>query len=251
MMPMPVRSDPPGHAHARAAFLHLLGGNPNYFGNLTRSVHPPVTRVVADTTYEEIRSVAVHPTLRTIHVSLEVKRPSGYRGSRLDHGSVEHLRLHADLGSGWVDLGATRIRVFNDHVPDGSRRGGGPASRYVVSVACASEALRGRSGAVRLRAILAWEVEPPAGEADWLPVWGNVVDEQIWLAPSGVRRLDIASVAPRSELPLDIYIEPTMRHALRARRDMWSNPVDPDRDPVAELGLANVALFVSAEDDWR
>jgi hypothetical protein len=252
---MPEYTGANRYAIERTAFLKLVATNPNYFGNLTESPLPAVRRIVADTTYEQISGIAVHSTLHTFQVTVEVKRPTGYRGQLLDAGSTEHVRLYADFGTGWEDLGATHFRVYDDHVPSDGPDAPGMSLGYVVSLVCEPRRLEQRSGMARVRAILSWEVPPPPNNAAWCPVWGNVVDEHVWIArrTSGVP--DFTEVlGPADELPIEVYVEPRL---IPRGRSPFGTPLADSpvsvRQPAATPGtplrvatpFSSAAVFVS------
>jgi hypothetical protein len=65
-----------------------------------------------------------------------------------------------------------------------------------------------------VRAILSWQVQPPAGQPDWLPVWGNRLDGRIQIRPrpsifqdvTDLLDLDVVKLPPwyKDVLPLAI-----------------------------------------------
>src|SRR5574337_568418 len=63
----------------------------------------------------------------------------------------------------------------------------------------------------KVRGILSWNTVPPAGpaNANWLPVWGNVLDRHIQIKPRGPFLVDIADslgIDPKMKLPLELEV---------------------------------------------
>src|SRR5574337_243684 len=64
----------------------------------------------------------------------------------------------------------------------------------------------------KVRGILSWNTVPPAGpaNANWLPVWGNVLDRHIQIKPLPQRTVvDLAhalGIDPKIKLPLELEV---------------------------------------------
>ncbi len=174
-------SDSPTHEVelSRSRFRTLLAANPNHFGTLApgqlSELFQPVEPKQSDTRYEEIGCVAYSPELDRLEATIVVKLPFGYSGGPCTLGSVEYVRFFVDFGTGWVDAGAAATRVYD--VPVGRDCADRPDHPYVHTVGvvltplrkfCASPVLP------RVRAILSWQDEPTAGDAGYIPVWGEV-----------------------------------------------------------------------------
>jgi len=161
----------------RAQFRALIAKNPNYFGNLPDSTLKAVNKIVANTGFEELTELGYNPRLRQLTASFDLKKSSGYGGDLCSDGSAEYVRFYVDLGSGWQDAGLVATDVFD--IPadkDCARKNIHPLS-YSVELPysprrrwCTSPQLP------KARAILSWNVAPPAGQPDWKPVWGGVRD---------------------------------------------------------------------------
>lgn len=164
--------------HERANFKALLLANPNHFGNMPGLGFPVVKALSQKTTYEELTCIGLHPQGNRLEAVVNVKRHSGYGGGTCTDGSVEYVRFFVKRPAGWHDLG---VATFTSHdLPAASPL---PVS-YSVEMAmdearwfCTTENI------VEVRGILSWNVEPPAGNPDWTPTWGNVLDVKVQVAP--------------------------------------------------------------------
>ena len=169
----------------RSNFRTLLSGNPNYFGNLPGSTFKLVKKVASNTTYEELSSLGYNPHQKRLFATLDVKKTGGYSGDLCDDGSNEYVRFFVDFGGGWVDAGVVATDV---HDIDGGKD-------------CANKVLHPLAYSVELpysparkwctvpqlpkvRAILSWNVEPPAGNPNFIPVYGNVIECDIQIDKS-------------------------------------------------------------------
>jgi hypothetical protein len=221
---------------SRSAFRTLLAANPNYFGTLKDSQLGELFEAVedkqSDTQFEEIGCVSYSPELDRLEATIVVKQPVGYSGGPCTTGSVEHVRFFVDFGSGWVDAGVAATRVYDVST---NRDCAGELDHpyvHVVGVVltpvrkfCASPVLP------RVRAILSWEVEPTAGDPDYIPVWGEVQEDHIqirprrWFFPADI--LDL--IAPH------VQIDPgTIADLIDV--DLLPSP-PPEPDPVGPVAL--------------
>ena len=166
----------------RAHFRALLALNPNYFGTLAQAPLAPVMPKAGDTTYEEIGCVGFHPQARRLDAVIFVKQPSGYGGGLCSAGTPECVRFYLsfDHGKTWVDQGSASCTVYDvDAAATHQQR-----LEYAVSVPCAPpQKFCATDNQVLARAILSWNVCPPPGQPDWVPVWGEVHDTHIEVQP--------------------------------------------------------------------
>ncbi len=162
---------------ARSNMKALLLANPNYFGNLKESKYQPVLNIQGDTAYESIGCVGFNPQLSRLEAEVNIKQDSGYEGDVCSGGSTEFVRFYLsyDGGATWLDQGVTSFAVYD--VP------GPKPLEYDASLQinppehfCFFENLP------TVRAILSWNVAPPANSPDWPPIWGQVVDARIQVA---------------------------------------------------------------------
>jgi hypothetical protein len=173
--------------HERLNFRSLLLANPNYFGNITQSKFNAVAAIVGNTTYEELASVGFHSQQHLLNAVVYIKLPSGFNGNICTSGSEEYVRFYAsyDGGKAWTDLGVTSFTAFD--IPETP---GKPFVKleYAVALPFAPRAkLCFLDNFVLVRAILSWSVPPPPNDPGFKPVWGNVHDTTVEVAP--LRRL--------------------------------------------------------------
>jgi hypothetical protein len=171
-------------AKERATFKSLVAKNPNYFGNLEKSKFKPVKKIVTDTFFEQATCVGFNPQTNFLEATIAVKRPTGYAGDLCHAGSTEYVRFYLDYGNGWEDQGLTGVQVHD--IPNSRDCEGRPDKplTYVASLRidprrdCCTEPVL-----PRIRAILSWQWMPPANQPNWKPVWGNVLECAIQIAP--------------------------------------------------------------------
>ena len=190
-----------GPPKERAHFKKLLALNPNYFGNLEGSEFSPVKKIVGNTTYEEVTCVGYNPPLSLLEATVQIKRPGGYNGTLCTPGSTEYVRFFVDYGSGWIDAG---LASFNAHdIPnalDCAKKGDKPLS-YVVTLPLDPHRRVCRQPVLpKVRAILSWQLPPAAGNPNWPPVWGNVLDDHVQIKPRRPIFADVLEVIPPDAL---------------------------------------------------
>jgi len=162
--------------HERSNFKLLMLENPNYFGNLAY-IFPefkPVKVIANNTKYEELRCVGYNPSSRMLEAVVHIKQSFGYNTGICGQGSKEYVRFFIDWDNNgnWQDVGMVSFTVYNII--------GAKPLEYAVTlmldaknVPCSIEKLP------RVRAILSWNQQPPAGNPNYTPVWGNVIDSRI------------------------------------------------------------------------
>ena len=156
----------------RGRFLPLLLANPNYFGNLQDSPFKPVKKIVANSSYEELKCIGFNPQLNLLEGVVWIKRNTGYNGGICTNGSLEYVSffLSYDNGATWLSQGTTSFPVYD--VP------GPHPLEYAVSVAIQPDRkFCFENNLPLVRAILSWST-PPAGP-NTVPVWGSVVETRI------------------------------------------------------------------------
>ncbi len=165
----------------RLQFKELLLGNPNYFGNFPHFGGAVVKPISTNTEYEHLACVGLSPGgffgTGLLEAVINISQHSGYGSNACGAGSIEYVRFFVQQGTAWHDLGAASVHVFDlaSTLP----------LSYAVSVDfneprkfCTTENI------MNVRAILSWQWEPPAGDADFKPVWGNVIEAQVQVAPA-------------------------------------------------------------------
>ena len=168
----------------RINFKKLLSTSPNYFGSLGKKEKGVVKAIAYNVGYEEITAIGYNPATEIMEATIHVKRPYGFGGNLCSGGSNNYVRFYLDYGSGWQDQGFAGIN--NHDIPtnkDCTKKDEKPLS-YVVSLKldpkkefCEKPVLP------KARAILAWNVIPPANTPDYPPVWGNVYECNIQIGP--------------------------------------------------------------------
>lgn len=172
----------------RSAMLNHIALNPNHFGNLSelkiKGLPDAVFKKIGDTSFEELTCVGLNPQTDMLAAIVRIKQGGGYSGGPCTDGSFEYVRFFIDYGTGWVDSG---MAAFNIH-----DLGFADDLCYAVSVKISPAIRRACNRAPvlpRVRAILSWNVAPPANLPDWHPVWGNRLERQVQIRPRN--RIDI------------------------------------------------------------
>jgi hypothetical protein len=216
---------------SRSSFRSLIAANPNHFGSFPDIGLDVVEPKAGDTTYESLSCVGYSQRLDRIEATVVVPREFGYSGGLCSQGSFEYVRFHVDYGSGWSDAGLAAIAVHD--IPAGKDCRG--QDTHPLSYVCGIDHAPKRDWCgspvmPKVRAILSWEVAPPAGQPDWTPVWGDVHDCRVTIAPRRFVLGDIAAKIPAevlTEIPSYLLEVPPL-------------PV-PNPDPLPVLGLAELS----------
>ncbi len=167
----------------RQHFTQLLLENPNYFGTLPDSNLEAVQKIQYDTRYEQLECIGVFPEESTIAGTFKVKLPNGFRGGLCTPGSQEYFRFFIDWDNDGdftdfnEDLG---IASLNVHDILEVKKG---ALCYAVCKNFKSpQSSCHYPLVVRARVILSWQI-PPTGP-NFIPVWGNVLECWVQIAPT-------------------------------------------------------------------
>jgi hypothetical protein len=183
---------------------------------------------------------------------IQVKKSSGYSGDICDPGSREYVRFYVDLHDNGIlhDAGLASVRVHD--IP------GAKPLCYAVFLDfepfrkfCFSENI------VRVRAILSWNVPPPANTPNFVPVWGNRLDAQVQIRPRRlfqfsefIKELEVAKVKLTPAIqPLINSIEPTVQLetaselslSIEQKRKLYQDEV-----PVQRFAFPEALQLVSA-----
>ena len=180
---------------ARKNIKALLLGNPNYFGTMKESKLPAVLKIKGDTTYESIGCVGYNPQLNRLEAEVNIKLDGGYDGGVCTNGSLEYVRFYLshDGGATWQDQGITSFRVYDTVGPK--------PLEYDASLQInPTELLCFAQNLPTVRAILSWNVPPPANSPNWPPIWGQVVDTRIQIA--GLQLLPLKDLLQEAKLKL-------------------------------------------------
>lgn len=145
----------------------------------------PILAAQGSTRYEKLECLGYSPGPREALVgTVRVNLPFGYSGGPCTAGSREFVTFWADFdqnGSFETCLGQTSVNVHDfDPLPEGGLE-------YAVYLPFDFGPYRQKCKAgpriVPIRAILSWNVQPPCGNPNFVPVWGNRMETTILLAP--------------------------------------------------------------------
>jgi hypothetical protein len=128
-----------------------------------------------NTFYEDLGCVGLQPQFNKLEAVVYINRHSGYGGDLCSTGSREYVRFYLsyDNGATWEDQGITSFNVW-DLPFEGDRL------EYAVSLDIhPSEKFCLTENLPLARAILSWNVPPPAKTPDYPPYWGKVVDAHV------------------------------------------------------------------------
>jgi hypothetical protein len=180
----------------RKQFKSLVLGNPNYFGTFSKFGGKVIKGLSGDTTYEQLTCLGLNQGSALLEGVINIKQSSGYGTGACGAGTIEYVRFFVDDGSGWHDLGLSSVQVFDLPAPL-------PLS-YAVSVDF-SEAKKfcSTENIVHVRAILSWEWAPTPGDAAFIPVWGNVVNAEVQVAPRLLLEVPISELIAEKTISID------------------------------------------------
>ncbi len=153
-----------------------------------------------NTTYEEIGCVGYQPEFNRLEAVIYVKKPTGFGGPLCSAGSTEYVRFFVSWDGGpWEDQGVTSFTAYD--IPEAAEHRLEYAATLEISP---KRKLCFRSNLVRARAILSWNLEPPAGDESFTPPWGNVHDTVIQIDPLKLIPLHELVAEAKLELPDEI-----------------------------------------------
>jgi hypothetical protein len=166
---------------ARHRLRALLLANPNHFGKVPAASFVSVLKIQEDTTYECISCIGYDPQCEQLCATIDIKQAFGYSGDAFTNGSEEFVRFYLsyDGGAKWLDQGMRSVSVFDAHLPRS-------LEHKVTLEVIPEKELSSERFPLKVRAILSWISPPPAGAPNWTPVWGNVVESNIWREDSQV-----------------------------------------------------------------
>jgi hypothetical protein len=197
----------------RVDFKHLMIANPNYFGTFPEVNLKPVKPMKGNTKYEELRCIGFYPDSDLLEAIIDVKLSYGYKGSLCQSGSFEYVRFYVDWnGNGDFsdagdDAGIAGVIVHDIPGGDAACVDKTKPLSYAVSVKIDPKKFPCTlPNLVRVRAILSWDTPPPAGNPNYPPVWGNVLEKWIQIKPKKFLVKDIVKVADLEKLK----VEPSM-----------------------------------------
>ncbi len=163
----------------REKFRALLLKNPNYFGNIKVSPFPPEKVITKNTKYEECKCLGFNPQSNKLEAVVHIKQDYGYGGGVCSGGTQEYVRFYIDwdLTNTWQDLGIVSFTVYD--TPGKPK----PLEFDVTLEITPNKKFCWIENLPKVRAILEWNNPPPPNDPAHLPVWGNVRDARIQIAP--------------------------------------------------------------------
>ncbi|WP_010522472.1 hypothetical protein [Aquimarina agarivorans] len=167
--------------------LNLLS-NLNYYGNLDPNIFgKPVKTIVFSNTYEELKCISYHPENKELRASVFIKNQSGYLGSHCKSGSTEYVRFYIDYNNdnSWEDLGLSSFKIHDIEDHKGLCYGLKLKINPKITNSCAQTPVL-----PNVRAILSWNIDPPAETPNFTPVWGSVIEARIQIAPKAKFQID-------------------------------------------------------------
>lgn len=187
----------------RVRFRRLLAANPNYFGTAPEIGFDAVSPKQGDSSYEGLSCVGYSTERDRLEATVEIRRPFGYSGGLCANGSFEHVRFYVsyDGGASWDDAGMVSTKVHDLPAAEDCRGDRVHPLSYVVGLDyrprrrwCFWPVLP------LVKAILSWEIMPPAGQPDWSPIWGDRRSCHVQVRPRPFFLFDIADRLPKKLL---------------------------------------------------
>jgi hypothetical protein len=164
----------------RSQFRLLLAKNPNYFGTIADSPLKAVAKIASNTSYEQLTCVGYNLDQSKLEATVQIKKPAGYGGDLCKDGTIEYVRFFLDYGAGWEDQGVMGIKVHDIPNSNDCHKDSTKPLSYVASLKISPKKKICKIPVLpRVRAILSWQAIPPAGNPNYTPVWGNVLERHI------------------------------------------------------------------------
>lgn len=163
--------------------LYLLQ-NPNYFGTIPdkglNKIYKPVYELKAKSYYEELECVSYNPVTEKLNAVVVVKRATGYLGTPCQGGSKEYVRFYVDYNNtgNWIDEGVVSIGVYDHTFEDDLCYDVELKIKPKIKHCCDKDPVL-----PRVRAILSWNMMPPANNPGWNFVWGDIKEANVQIAP--------------------------------------------------------------------
>jgi hypothetical protein len=194
----------------RINFKQLIIQNPNYFGTCPQVDLKPIKKMKLKTKYEQLKCVGFLPEQDLLEAIVDVKLPYGYLGNLCSPGSFEYVRFFADWnGNGdfidpGEDLGIVSVNVHDiPNTADACRKKSKPLSYALTLKVDPKKYLCFKENLVKVRAILSWNVVPTAGDPNYVPVWGNIVEKWIQIHPGKFYLKDFIKTIKFEEMQID------------------------------------------------
>ena len=202
----------------RRNFSALLLQNPNYFGTFPDSGFDQVSPIQGNTNYEQLTCIGLNPPFDRLEAIVQVKLNYGYGGPICAAGTLEYVRFFVDVDDNgtFEDVGLASVRVHDILGPK-------PLCYSVFLDFDSIRRICRIENVVRMRAILSWNVPPPPGNPNHVPVWGNRRDAEIQIHPRPKLQFpgflttleEAGTKIPDAVLPLVQAIEPSTELELK------------------------------------
>ena len=200
-----ARKTPARIDKSRAQFRALIASNPNYFGNLSDTKFKVVKKIVASTSFERLTELGYNPQLKQLSATFDLKKASGYGGGLCADGTQEFVRFYVDLGSGWEDAGLVGTDVHDIPIgKDCANKSNHPLSYSVETRYTPKRKWCTSPQLPKARAILSWNAAPPAGQPNWQPVYGNVLECNIQIDKGFNFGIFVDELKAVTDLPLKL-----------------------------------------------
>ena len=230
---------------SRAQFRALITSNPNYFGNLSDSKFKAVKKIIASTSFEQLTELGYNPHLKQLSATFDLKKASGYGGDLCADGTQEYVRFYVDLGSGWEDAGIVGTDVHDIPIgKDCANKSSHPLSYSVETHYSPKRKWCTSPQLPKARAILSWNAEPPAGQPDWKPVYGNVLECNIQIDKGFSFGIFVDELKAVTDLPLKLA--ESIKYPIEEIPDLPQPFPGPDPAPI--VTPANLSVEELAED---
>lgn len=180
----------------RAQFKSLLLGNPNYFGSFPKLGGIVVLPKKYDVAWEELTCLGLEPSQERLEAVVNIKQHAGYNGDACSQGSHEYVRFFVERNGAWQDLGSVAAQVYDLATTPL------PLSYCVAADFNEARKFCNTENIVNVRAILSWNLEPPAGDPNFTPPFGNVLDARVQVAPLLLHEVPIAHLLAEGTLTL-------------------------------------------------
>lgn len=165
--------------------LHLLA-NPNHFGTISDKGLVEQFPAVINlgnfrNNYEALECIDYKPDTRSLGAIVQIKQAGGYGGSPCVGGSREYIRFFVDYENDgtWVDEGLAQFGIY-DHATSNDLCYYAQITLDVNKTSCCQS----KPVVPKVRAILSWNNIPTANDPNFQPIWGDVSESSIQIAPS-------------------------------------------------------------------
>lgn len=223
----------------RVQFRALIASNPNYFGNLSDSKFDVVKKIVGNTSFEQLSELGYNPRDKQLSATFDLKKTTGYGGDLCADGTTEYVRFYVDLGSGWEDAGLVGTNVHD--IPTGKDCAN--KSTHPLSYSAELRYSTKRRWCIlpqlpKARAILSWNVEPPAGQPNWRPVYGNVLECHIQIDKGRGFVIFVDALKEVVDLPLELA--ESIKYPIDAWPELPEPSPGPDPDPIVDPAALSI-----------